>query len=141
MRSSILREGFEPGERVARGVGKRTKRQTFTESAIDLRLGKSAILSGPDRHVGPWFNFLLRQKFFADPGEIRIRFLSGLDFIEHSAEPERFGRAGGIVNSSLAILHHADRPFGQITGINELNGISWVSGREHFAAAIDPHRP
>ena len=75
------------------------------------------------------------------PGKLRVRLQRGFDSVEHSADAEWFRRAGCIVNSGLAVLDHADRPFGEVAGINELHGVVRRTWREHFTAAIDPYRP
>ena len=37
------------------------------------------------------------------------------------ADSERLGRAGRVVDSSLAILDHPNRPFGEIARVDELH--------------------
>src|SRR6266542_4959486 len=63
------------------------------------------------------------------------------DPVEHLTDSERLGGTGGTINPSLAILCHSNRPFRQVSRIDELNGIAWITGREHFASAVDAHRP
>jgi hypothetical protein len=41
----------------------------------------------------------------------------------------------------VSIPSHANGPFGKIACVNELNWIAWITGREHFSAAVDSHRP
>ena len=73
-------------------------------------------------------------KFAFDLSAVLIPF-------EHFANTELFGRPGRVVNSGLAFLDHANGPFRQIARIDELHRIARIAGREHFATAIDPHRP
>ena len=46
-----------------------------------------------------------------------------------------------MVNSGLAVLDHADRPFSEVAGINELHRVVRRTRCKNFAAGIDPHRP
>src|SRR5205085_6548148 len=72
-RLSILRKRFEPGNCVPSSVGKRTKDQTFSKSAADVRLCESTVFASPNWHVRPGLDFLLSKKFLAYPCEFRIR--------------------------------------------------------------------
>src|ERR1700730_10643054 len=141
LRLSILRKRFEPRERVARGVRKRTKCYAFAQRAADACPREPAFSSGPDRHVRTRFHFLLGEKFFVYPREGRVRFLRLLNLIKHSANPERFGRPGRIVNSSLAIFVHGNRTLVQHAPVDKLDRDSRTSLCLLFAPAIDPYRP
>ena len=70
-----------------------------------------------------------------------FEFERRFDSIQHLADAELLRRSGRVVDSGLAVLHHPDGPFRQIARIDELHRIVRIARREHFAAAIDPHRP
>src|SRR4029453_12570423 len=141
MRLALLRERLEPGERIACGDVERSKRQAFAQRATNVRSRNRIIFPRPHRHIRPRLYFLLSQKFFAYPSKLRVRLQGALNSIEHSADAERFGRPGRVVNSFLTILRHANGPFGKITRVDELDGIVWISRRQHVSGAIDSHRP
>src|SRR5207249_9100464 len=141
LRLAISRLGFEPGERVARSFCERPECQPFAQRALDLCASQSALSASPHGHIGPRLHFLPRKKIFCHPCECRFRFHCGFGFIKHAAHAERFRWASCVVNSSLAVLDHADRPFGEVAGINELHRVARRTRRKNFAAAIDPYRP
>ena len=64
-----------------------------------------------------------------------------LNFVEHLTDFERLGGAGCVINSSLLVFRHADCPFGQVARVDELDRIAWLARGQHFAPAIDAHRP
>src|SRR5204862_1679798 len=60
---------------------------------------------------------------------------------EHLTDAVLLRGPGRVVNSGRAALDHANSPFGEIARVDELHRIARLAGREHFAAAIDAHRP
>src|SRR5215211_6999541 len=120
MRLALLRERLEPGERIARGDVQRSKCQALAQRATNVCSRNRIIFPSPHRHVRPGLHFLLAQKLLVYPSELRVRLQGGLNSIQHRADAEGFGRSGRIVNSSLAVLDHANGPFSKITRIDEL---------------------
>src|SRR5882757_8872758 len=141
MRLTLLRERLEPGERIACSNVERSKRQALAQRATNVRSRNRIIFPSPDRHVRPGLHFLLSQKVLAYPGKLRLRLQCGLNSVQHLTDPEGFGRSGRVVNSCLTVLGHANRPFSKITRIDELDGIVWLSRRQHVSGTIDAHRP
>src|SRR5258705_2996452 len=88
MRLALLRKRLEPGERIACGDVERSKRQALAQRAADVRSRNRIIFPSPHRHVRPGLDFLLSQKFFVYPGELRIRLQGALNSIEHPADAE-----------------------------------------------------
>src|SRR4029077_6779587 len=111
-RLSILRERFEPGERVARCVSERPECQAFAQGSIDLRPRESELVASPNRHVRPGLDLLLLKKLVRQPGETRVRLQCAFNTIEHGGNAERRRRAGRVINSGLAVLSHSNRPLG-----------------------------
>src|SRR5215211_8586381 len=141
MRLALLRERLEPGERIACSDLQRSKRQALAQSATNVCSRNRIIFPSPHRHVRPGLHFLLSQKFFVYPGKLRVRLQGAFNSIEHPLDAEGFGRSGRVVNSSLTVLGHANGPFSKITSIDELDGIVWLSRRQHVSGTIDAHRP
>src|SRR6267142_2159948 len=141
MRLALLRERLEPGERIARGDVERSKRQALAQRATNVRSRNRIIFPSPHRHVRPRLHFLLSQKFLAYPSKLRVRLQGALNSVQHPADAEEFGRAGRVVNSCLTVLGHANGPFSKIPRIDELDGIVWLSRRQHLSGTIDAHRP
>src|SRR4029079_13945425 len=46
-----------------------------------------------------------------------------------------------FIDACLAVLCHATGPFSKITCIDELDGIVWLSRRQHVSGTIDTHWP
>src|SRR4030095_15881224 len=141
MRLARLRERLEPGERIARGDVEWSKRQAFAQRASNVRSRNRIVFSCPHRHVRPGLHFLLSQKLFVYPSKLHVRLQSALNSIEHPADAEGFGRSSRVVNSCLTVLGHANGPFSKITRIDKLDGIVWISRRQHVSGTIDAHRP
>src|SRR5262249_15808173 len=72
MRLSVRRQGFEPGERIARSNVQWPKRQALAYRATDVRSPNRIIFPRPHRHVRPGLHFLLSQKFLFYPGKLRV---------------------------------------------------------------------
>src|SRR6266568_1371180 len=83
---ALLRQRLEPGERVACRFGERLERQPFVECTVNFRASESALFSGPDRHVRPRLDFVLRKEIFSYPCERRTRLQSSFDPIKHSVD-------------------------------------------------------
>src|SRR5213592_1647347 len=86
LRLSILRKRLEPGECVVCSFRERPEGQAVAQCTVDFCTRESAVLSSPDRHVGPRLNFLSRQKIFHYPCERRVLIQCGFDLIKHSAD-------------------------------------------------------
>src|SRR5215831_20732953 len=141
MRLSFGWQRLEPGERIARRDIERSESQALAQRATNVRSRNRIIFPRPNRHVRPGLHFLFSQKFFANPDKLRVRLQGALNSIEHSADAEGFGRSGRVVNSCLMVLGHANGPFSKITRIDELDGIAWLSRRQHVSGTIDTYRP
>src|SRR6266850_4325986 len=141
MRLALLRERLEPCERIACSVVERSKRQALAQRATNVRSRNRIIFPSPNRHVRPGLHFLISQKFLAYPGKLRVRLQGGLNSVQHSADAESLRRSRRVVNSRLTVLGHANGPFRKITRIDELDGIVWLSRRQHVSGTIDAHRP
>src|SRR6266700_4737361 len=141
MRLTLLRKGLKPGDRVARRYVERSKRQALAQRATNVRSRNRIIFPSPHRHIRPGLHFLLSQKFLAYPSKLRVRLQGALNSVQHLANAEGLGRSGRVVNSCLTVLGHANGPFSKITRVDELDGIVWLSRRQHLSGTIDAHRP
>src|SRR6478609_666242 len=81
MRLALLRKRLEPGERIACGDVKRSKRQALAQRATNVRSRNRIIFPGPDQHVRPGLHFLLSQKVLAYPRELRVRLQRALNSV------------------------------------------------------------
>src|SRR5205823_7997163 len=111
-------------ERITCGDVERSKGQALTQRATNVRSRNRIIFPSPHRHIGPGLHFLLSKKFLVYPSKLRVRLQSALNSVKHPADAEGFGWPSRVVNSRLGVLDHADRPFGEITGIDELHRIA-----------------
>src|SRR5205085_6361916 len=135
---------LEPGKRIARCVGQRTKDETFAQRALNADARTACFFAArwnPHRHVRPWRHLLSFEEIGVHPCKGGVRFVRALDGIEHLADAEFLRRAGRVIDTSLALLHHANDPFSQIAAVDDLHRIAWIARREHFAAAIEPYGP
>src|SRR5947208_14889510 len=119
----------------------RSKRQALTQRATNVRSRNRVIFPSPHRHIRPGLHFLLSQKFLVYPSKLRVRLQGAPNSVKHPADAQGFAWPSRVVNSRLGVLDHPDRPFGEIAGINELHRVVRRTWREHFTAAIHPHRP
>ena len=113
MRLSILRERLEPGERVARRDIQWPERQAFVQRATDIRARNRISFSVHTGMSDHGCTFCSVKNSSSHPRELRVRLQRIFDSVEHAANADRFGRASRIVNSSLAILDHPNRPLRQ----------------------------
>ena len=96
----------------------------------------------PDRHVAPGADLLLLEEVRRRPDEAGASSRwPPLDAVEHAAHRELRGRAHGVEDAERARLDHADRPLGEVAGVDELHRVLAVAGGEHVAAAGEAHRP